>query len=134
MWEIREGHTHTSIHLYLNKDSEKGGYYFTLSGGTHCQTPEVVRMYVELKQRSIPVTLYKSDMIAKKITGEDYVGIIPITETGWSYWYGGFRDKNVLNFDSLNEIKNADDVIQFTDWYDVNTLSLIEGNANEQTC
>ena len=131
MWEISAGHTHTRIHLFLGKDKENGGYYFTLSGGTHCLTPEVVRMYNELKQRGIPVTLYESDLIAKKITGNDYVGIIPTTETGWKYWYGGLRNKDVLTFEKIDDISDYDEVIKNTEWFDIDVLHLRDGSKNE---
>ena len=131
MWEISEGHTHTRIHLYLGKDKTNNGYYFELSGGTHCRTSEVVRMFIELKKRKIPVILYQSDIIAKKITGEDNYGIIPVTESAWSYWYGGFRDKEIISFASLSEMDNEDEVKNSTDWFDIDVLHLRDGSKNE---
>ncbi len=53
MWEISCGHTHTMIHLFWND----GGYWFYLSGGTHCLTTEVVRMYNAMKDKGVPVLL-----------------------------------------------------------------------------
>ncbi len=126
MWEIRMGHTHTMIHLYLYKDKEKGGYYFTLSGGDHCQTDAIVRMFNTLKQHNIPVKLYRYDLIVKKITGEDDVGIISITDTPWTYWYGGFREDKVLNFDNLREVENVEEIINSTRWFDLPVLTLAE--------
>ena len=126
LWEIRMGHTHTMIHLYLYRDKEGGGYYFSLSGGSHCQTATIVRMYNALKQHDIPVTLYQSKLIAKKVTGEDDIGIISISETAWHYWYGGFQKDDVLNFDNLREVPDADAFIKATRWFDLPKLSLAE--------
>lgn len=127
MWEIREGHTHTRIHLYPHKDKKGGGYYFNLTGGSHCQTPEVSRMYIELKRRGIPVRLYQSDLIAKKLKGEDKVGIVPITTSPWQYWYGGFPIEEVLNFSTLEDVPDLDAVINAVEWFDLERLSLNEG-------
>ena len=126
MWEIRMGHTHTMIHLYLDKDEKNGGYYFLLSGGDHCQTDAIVRMFNTLKQHGIPVKLYRYDLIAKKIIGADDIGIIPITDTPWTYWYGGFREDKVLNFDNLNDVENVEEIIKSTRWFDLPVLSLAD--------
>lgn len=126
MWEIRMGHTHTMIHLYPCKDEKKGGYYFSLLGGEHCQTDIVIRMFNTLKQHNIPVTLYHYELIAKKITGTDDVGIIAITEKPWEYWYGGFREKNVLNFNNLPKGDNVDEIIKATRWFDLPVLELAD--------
>ena len=130
MWEIRMGHTHTMIHLYLLNDKEKGGYYFSLAGGSHCQTATIVRMFNALKQHNIPVALYGAKLIAKKVTGQDNVGIVSISETPWRYWYGGFQDADVLNFDNLREVSDADAVIKATRWFDLPILTLAEAADN----
>lgn len=131
MWEIRMGHTHTMIHLYLYKDKERGGYYFSLSGGDHCQTDAIVRMFNTLKQHGIPVSLYRADLIAKKVTGEDDVGMVSVTDTPWSYWYGGFREDKVLNFDNLREVENVEEIIKSIRWFDLPVLSLAEATEGD---
>lgn len=52
MWEIVMGHTHTMIHLFVQKDED--GYYFLMSGGVHCRSVEVIRMYNALKAQGYP--------------------------------------------------------------------------------
>lgn len=95
MWEISCGHTHTMIHLYLFWDD--GGYWFYLSGGTHCLTTEVVRMYNAMKDKGVPVLLRSAGQIIDKLLGNDDLGIIPNNDMGWRYWYGGFPKDDVID-------------------------------------
>lgn len=63
MWEISCGHTHTMIQLYLFWD---GGYWFYLSGETHCLTTEVVRMYNAMKDKGVLVLFRSAGQIIRK--------------------------------------------------------------------
>ena len=120
MWEISCGHTHTMIHLYLFWDD---GYWFYLSGGTHCLTTEVVRMYNAMKDKGVPVLLGHAGQIADKLLGNDDLGIIPNNDMGWRYWYGGFPKDDVINFVQLSD-GNAEAVIKNATWFDIADVKL----------
>jgi len=122
MWEISCGHTHTMIHLYLFWDD---GYWFYLSGGTHCLTTEVVRMYNAMKDKGVPVLLGHAGQIVDKLLGNDDLGIIPNNDMGWRYWYGGFPKDNVINFVQLSD-GNADAVIKNATWFDIDDVKLAD--------
>ncbi len=121
MWEISCGHTHTMIHLYLLWDD--GGYWFYLSGGTHCLTTEVVRMYNAMKDNGVPVFLGHAGQIIDKLLGNDDLGIIPNNDMGWHYWYGGFPKDDVINFVQLRD-GNADEIIKNATWFELNQVDL----------
>ena len=120
MWEISCGHTHTMIHLYLFWDD---GYWFYLSGGTHCLTTEVVRMYNAMKDKGVPVLLGHAGQIVDKLLGNDDLGIIPNNDMGWHYWYGGFPKDDVINFVQLSD-GNAEAVIKNATWFDIADVKL----------
>lgn len=120
MWEISCGHTHTMIHLYLFWDD---GYWFYLSGGTHCLTTEVVRMYNAMKDKGVHVLLGHAGQIVDKLLGNDNLGIIPNNDMGWHYWYGGFPKDDVINFVQLSD-GNAEAVIKNATWFDIDDVKL----------
>ena len=122
MWEISCGHTHTMIHLYLFWDD---GYWFYLSGGTHCLTTEVVRMYNAMKDKGVPVLLGHAGQIVDKLLGNDDLGIIPNNDMGWHYWYGGFPKDDVINFVQLSD-GNAEAVIKNATWFDIADVKLAD--------
>lgn len=119
LWELRAGSSYTRIHLYLSKD--KDGYYVSLSGAEEACTDDLVRMYCALKRNNIPVNFYEREIIAKKIIGDDYVGIVPCTDAAWRYSYGSFPKEGVISFLSFNledvPKKNEHAVIRSTDWF-----------------
>ena len=121
MWEIREGHSHTMIHLFLSKD--KLGYYLTLSGGLHACTDDVARMFIALKEHGVPVDLHDARKIRAKVLGEDLLGLIPEEDPAWSYWYGGFPKAGVMNFVKLMG-ENQEELKAKTDWIPLKKLEL----------
>lgn len=125
-WEIAMGSTHTRIHLVVNKDEQ--GYYLYLSGGVHCRTAEVVRMYNALLSEGFPVLLYNRQKIAKALQGIDYVGIVPCTDSPSQYWYGGFPQGDVISFITLSdEVFTEDEILQITKkatWIEMPSLTL----------
>ena len=98
-------------------------YWFYLSGGTHCLTTEVVRMYNAMKDKGVPVLLGHAGQIADKLLGNDDLGIIPNNDMGWRYWYGGFPKDDVINFVQLSD-GNAEAVIKNAIWFDIADVKL----------
>ena len=126
MWEMRCGHTHTMIHLYLEKDND--GYYLSLYGGIHCNTFDVVRMYNKLNQLNIPVYLYNSKEIFEKILGKDKVGICSSKDTPWHFWYGGFYDNKCISFTCIE--KDIDKYIPCVEWRPIRKYYLVDKGGN----
>lgn len=121
LWELRAGSSYTRIHLFVKKDVD--GYYLCLSGGAESCTDELVRMYCALKRNNIPVCFRDRELIAKKIIGEDFVGIVPCTDSAWQYSYGTFPKKDVISFLSfdLNTVpeKAKQAFIENTEWFPI---------------
>ncbi len=128
-WEISKGSTHTRIHLSVQKDEQ--GYYLSLSGGLHCRTAEVVRMYNALIMNEYPVRIYGYQKIANALMGLDDVGIVPISDTPSQYWYGGFPKGDVISFINLSdEVFTEDEIKQIIEkatWLDMPLLTLKAG-------
>lgn len=126
LWELRAGSSYTRIHLFVKKDVD--GYYLCLSGGTEPCTDELVRMYCALKRNDVPVWFRERELIAKKITGEDFVGIVPCTDSAWQYSYGAFPKENVISFLSfdLNSVpeKVEQAFIENAEWFPVKAQRL----------
>lgn len=126
LWELRAGSSYSRIHLYLLKDD--GGFYVKLSGGEEPCTDDLVRMYSALKRNRVPVVFPAREVIAKKVLGEDFVGIVPCTDWGWTYSYSGFPRKGVISFLSFNSEniphKNEQAVIEATEWIPLPTQRL----------
>ena len=129
MWEICQGSSHTRIHLCVYKDD--GGYYLCLAGGVHCKTEEIVRMYNALRASGFPVRIFSHQLIAKAISGMDYIGIVPCTDTPSQYWYGGFPLKEVISFINLTDEdfseKMIEQITEQAEWLEISTLTLIDG-------
>ena len=102
-WEIVAGSTHTRIHLYVHKDEK--GYYYLLSGGLHSGTTDVVRMYNALKEGGLPIFLLEHKTIRNKLLFLDNIGIIPIYNERYQFWYGGFPQKDILTYVKLSELE-----------------------------
>ena len=119
LWELRAGSSYSRIHLFLKKD--ENGYYVSLSGGTEPCTDDLVRMYSALKRNNVPVYFHARETLAKKILGEDKVGIVPCTDRGWQYSYGGFPQEDVISFLAFNSDnvpkQNEKAVIQAAEWF-----------------
>lgn len=119
LWEFRAGSSYTRIHLFVKKDVD--GYYLSLSGGTEPCTDELVRMYCALKRNNVPVRFRDRELIAKKIIGEDYVGIVPCTDSAWQYSYGVFPNEEVISFLSFDldtvPKKSERAIIDNTEWF-----------------
>ena len=82
-------------------------------------------MYNELKRREIPVVLREAQAIRDKVLGKDNIGVVSMKDAPWHYWYGGFRDSKVINFDNLAEMKE-DTLIKEVSWYPLERYALVE--------
>ena len=118
LWELRAGSSYSRIHLYLKRD--ENGYYVKLCDGEEPCTNDLVRMYCALKRKNVPVVFPAREIIVKKVLGEDYVGIVPCTDWGWTYSYRGFPKEGVISFLSFNSEdipqKAEQAVIESTEW------------------
>lgn len=93
-WEVMRGGNSTHVDLYVSHDSnsldfkvrmgemtaeeaakQPRGFYFAV-GGKH-RTFEAVNFFVALHNAGLPVILHDADAILARISGTDYVGIVP---------------------------------------------------------
>ncbi len=124
LWELSTGSTPVRMHLRVDKDEK--GYYLTLSGGWNCRTAETVRMYNALCDEGIPLRFFDGQELVSKIHGRDDVGVVPITEIAFSFWYGGFPKGNPGSFIQLDEYEKRDEIVKATAWFELPTLKLKE--------
>jgi len=131
MWEAIQGGSRTRLHLSVCKDER--GYYLTLSQNEYCCPEYAVRFYNALRKKNTPVYIYDGAIIAKYISGEGKVGIIPCFDAPWEYYYGGFNDKDVGEFINLPIDDKTDDLIKMIEWDKIEVVQLAEGsNTTEQ--
>ncbi|MCX4376049.1 MAG: hypothetical protein OSJ61_07745 [Lachnospiraceae bacterium] len=132
MWQISQGSTHTIICLYVGVDEK--GYYLALSGGEHCRTEEIVRMFNALRANGLPVYYHPHEQITKALLGQDEVGIVPCFKRPFLYWYGGFKKSGVVSFIKLDDDEFTEEeiaeIIKSAQWFDISKLELSqEGNG-----
>lgn len=131
MWEAIQGGSRTRLHLSVDKDER--GYYLTLSQNEYCCPQYAVRFYNALRKKNIPVYIYDGSVIAKYLSGEGKVGVVPCFDAPWEYYYGGFADKDVGEFINLPLDEKTDEFIKKIEWYEIEDVQLAERrNATEQ--
>lgn len=74
-WEVCQGGNSTHISLQVWKDNS--GYLLWLAGKAWSRTLETVRFYLALRDAGLPVFLSEAKTMAKRMTGEEMVGIVP---------------------------------------------------------
>lgn len=126
MWQISQGSTHTIICLYV--DVNENGYYLTLAGGEHCRTDEVVRMFNALRANGFPVYYHSHERITKALLGQDEVGIVPCFKRPFLYWYGGFKNSDVISFVQLDEEEftkeEIAEIVKAAQWFELYKFEL----------
>ena len=74
-WEVCRGGNSTHISLQVWKDDS--GYLLWLTGKAWSRTLETVRFYLALRDAGLPVFLSEARTLAKRMIGEEMVGIVP---------------------------------------------------------
>ena len=80
-WEIIPSFsTLYSLHLMPIK-TDPGGYYFDLSGDSILRAPETIIAANALNEAGYPVAVYALKTIQDRLEGEDYVRVVPRSES-----------------------------------------------------
>ncbi len=125
LWEMATGGSFVRMDLRVNKDED--GFYLTLTGGLHCRTDEAVRMFNALCEKGVPVQFANGDDIAYKIQGKDSVGIVPVNEPPFAYWYGGFPNGDLASYIQIDNFEERDEIVKAATWFPVPILRMKEG-------
>lgn len=120
-WEVIEGGSRTRMHLYLKKTNS--GWSFSLSGSRSYCVEETVRFYLGLVHHGIYPTFYDVKELLAKILEEDKLGIVGHEGSTFAYAYGGFPDKDIVNFIYMPERKQKM-FIKAATWYELQKVEL----------
>ena len=120
-WEVIEGGSRTRMHLYLEK--AEAGWSLELAGSRNYCTAESVRFYLGLVHHGIYPTFYGVRELMGKILEEDKLGVVGYEGSTLAYAYGGFPDKDIVNFIHMPE-KKQKTFIKNTTWYELQKIEL----------
>lgn len=123
LWEVVNGSSRTSIHLYVHKDAS--GYRLILSSNISFMKVEIVKIYTALLREVIKVELNDRHKVASLIQGKDNVGIVGCENNPLGYVYGGFPDHDANTFISLPET-DRELYIDAVDWFSLKQIELFE--------
>lgn len=84
-WEIIPSMSTTnSMHLYP-RNNETEGWRFLLSGESEVRAPETVVAANALYDSGYPVEVYNFDIIANRFAGNDYISVVPKSESTYFF-------------------------------------------------
>ena len=121
-WEVCRGGNSTHISLYPQKD--KKGYYLILRGSSWARSTEAIQFYLALIRAEIPVFLYEGDIIARRMTGEEKIGIVPRGIIP-KYRSMDFPGENIITFMNL-PYEDEDEIAAKCVWQDIPEVHLLE--------
>lgn len=115
-WEICRGGNSTHISLYVF--SKDGNWHLSLDGSSSARLEETVRMAIALYENGIKFELRDADRIVRKVTGSDYIGIVPDNIIP-VYCHASFPKEDLicdfLNLDFEPEL--AEKIVPLVTWY-----------------
>jgi len=120
-WEICRGGNSTHISLYVIY--MEGNWYLRLDGSSSSRLEETVRMAIALYENGINFELRDADKIIRKVTGSDYIGIVPDNILP-VYCHGSFPEEDQI-YDFLNlrfEPELAEKIVPLVSWYPVEEI------------
>ena len=116
VWEIREGHGFSRMHLYPVDD--EGGWYFVLRG---CfDRTDFIHITLRFSAEGIPIMIHDAEEIVRALKGEDYIGIVPRGDYPF-YASSRFHRHNVMECISFND-EMYESLKGKIEWYDVDTF------------
>lgn len=87
-------------------------------------------MYNALRDKGYPVFYYSHITIRKKLLFLDDVGIVPIIDRPYQYWYGGFPKDKICTYIQLSTDDFSDEEIEgisaAAQWFEIPQLALKE--------
>ena len=121
--QIRGGSSTTRIDLRVKKDDK--GYYLVLSGRYLWISNEVIKFYVELTKKNMPVFLYDAEVIRDRLIGKGVVGIVPYKI--FPRYCQSLFDVDVCDFMHLPYYPNEyNKYLKYIEWLDIDKTYLKE--------
>lgn len=124
-WAIVDGSSRSRIQLHPVKDDK--GYYLSLAGGDKYSTVEVANTFIELKRNKIPVKLWDKEIMVRKLTGDDLIGIVP-DGIFPAYCSEYFPEDEVVSFCDYWSIDDIKDIENYINWHQMNSLNLLHSD------
>ena len=121
--QIRGGSSTTRIDLRVKKDDK--GYYLVLSGRYLWISNEVIKFYVELTKKNMPVFLFDAEVIRDRLIGKGVVGIVPYKI--FPRYCQSLFDVDVCDFMHLPYYPNEyNKYLKYIEWLDIDKTYLKE--------
>ncbi len=122
-WEICRGgnSTHISLAVY----PQDGKWIVYLAGSSIGRVEETVRMAIALHESNVPFELSQAEEIARMITGEDYIGIVPEHITP-RYCHSLFpKEDRIIDFMNLGfEREIIPEIVKRSYWYPLDKIEI----------
>lgn len=97
-----------------------------LSGSSYGRSIETVKFFLALYKAGIPVGIQDGQTLAKRLIGEDTIGIVPRSVMPW-YCSGYFPGEDLLDFMNL-PYESENEVIKAAQWKPVESHYLVSPN------
>lgn len=78
-WEIKRGGNTTHINLSVRRPSfhQKKNFIIELQGASIGRMVETMRMFLAIHKASLPISIYDTEGVRKRLLGQDNIGIVP---------------------------------------------------------
>ena len=121
-WEICRGGNSTHISLFISE--VRNTWKVRLAGSSIGRVEETVRMAIALYENKIPFQLTDMEEIARMVTGNDFIGIVPDTIFP-RYCNSLFpKEDNIIDFMNLGFKKDITPrIIEKTYWYPLEDIT-----------
>lgn len=122
VYTLYEEHFLDSIDLSLCGENE---YYFELSGASERCWVDTIRFYLAFCRRGVPITLFESDLLRKRVTGEEIIGFVPrgIDVTTFHVCEPYFRGRTVDTYLELDfDPKTKQKLIERIHWIPIQAI------------
>lgn len=115
-WEVCRGGN--STHIDLGITNRQGKWYYFLRGKSWGRCIEVIKFYIALNRKGLPVYLDNALEILKRVLGEDKIGIVPDYIIP-RYCESAFPSEKILDFIHLPYDENKEKMIKYVDWQEI---------------
>lgn len=121
-WEICRGGNSTYISLFVSPS--ENNWKLTLAGSSISRVEETVKMAAALHDNNIPFILSEAEEILHKVTGSDYIGIVPDYHFS-RYCHNLFpAEDRIIDFMNLG-YEDTEDIIKYPYWYPVEKIEIV---------
>ena len=120
-WEVCRGGNSTHVSLYVVKD-QSGGCYLEVAGSSLGRSVETIKFYLALRHARVPVLIRDTELLKKRLLGEERVGIVP-EGVFPRYCSGWFPDEAIHSFMNLS-CEKADEEAKRAEWLPLRQVRL----------